>query len=115
MSNEITRNINNFANNINSAIRKNNSAVEKNAPQVQQTKSGIDSMSFLGSYGCAKVNMDKNLDVRHSVETFMADPFRAELHTDLCDDFVSRGYNLEDAIQVTEGIFETLEDKNTYN
>ncbi len=113
MSNEIRSNLNKYTK-INSTIHKNNASCANDLPQPERIETSADAMNFLGAYGCAKVKMDKHLSTKNSAESFMRDPFAAELHNGFCDELVSRGYKLEDAINTTDTMFETLKDKNTY-
>ena len=94
----------------------------KEAKQVSssiENKKGMEeSMAFLGSLGCAQVNMNnlpQNKSVRTSVETFLKDSDFVQSHVEICDELVKKGYPLEIAIKKTDDIFKILQDKKTYN
>ncbi len=74
------------------------------------------SMNFLGAMGYAQVNMTNPTikRVQNSVDSFLEDPEYAKQHTETCDELVKRGYKLEDAIDVTDRIFDTLKTEDTY-
>lgn len=56
-----------------------------------------------------------NKTTQNSIKNYMQNPLEVELHTDFCDNLVSRGYKLEEAIHTTDKVFETLSNKDTYN
>ena len=72
-----------------------------------------ENISFIDSI--SEKRAQNELSTKLAVESFIKDPFEIELHTDFCDNLLSRGYKLEEAIQKTDTVFETLKDKNTYN
>ena len=77
-----------------------------------------DSMEFLGTMGCAQVNMNNlnsNKSVRQAMETFIQNPEYVQAHVDFCDALVARGYKLEEAIEKSDVFFGTLKNKNIYS
>ena len=77
-----------------------------------------DSMEFLGTMGCAQVNMN-NLNstktTRQAMEKFIQNPEYVQAHVDFCDSLVARGYKLEEAIEKSDIFFGTLKNKNIYS
>ena len=75
-----------------------------------------NSLNFLGSMGYAQVNMNNPLTkgVKTSVDSFIEDPEFVQEHTDMCDNLVKDGYPLEEAIDVTDRIFDTLKNEEIY-
>ena len=84
--------------------------------EVKPEENMEKSMHFLGSMGYAQVNMNNPLAkrVKSSVDNFLEDPQYASEHTEICDELVKKGYPLEDAINVTDRIFDTLKAEDTY-
>ena len=116
MNNDINNNINFI-----SAQKANSNAVQKMPTQQKEdnnnTKENMQSsLNFLGTLGCAQVNMNNLRDkgIRQALEKLKSDPIFVETHTQLCDKLVQEGYPLEKAILTSDKILETLADKNTY-
>ncbi len=115
MSNDINNNIK-----IIGAQKRNNNPVQKTFLQQNQTdeaeKNAQSSLNFLGTLGCAQVNMDnlRHERIKTALKELKADPILVQTHVETCDSLVQRGYPLEEAIKITDRIFKTLSDKNTY-
>ena len=113
MNNDITCNMQNYAN-----IKAKNPVVQSSKKDailnVDSSASNKmqDSMSFLGSLGCAQVNMNNSL--RRSVDEYLANPDFVESHVALCDLLVQEGYSLEKALSTTDMAFDTLRLPETY-
>ena len=76
-----------------------------------------DCLSFLGTMGCAQVNMGRNVSpsVKKSVEEFVKDPFLAGAQVEFCDGLMhDNGYDVWQAINITDKFFNGLKDKNIY-
>ena len=76
-----------------------------------------DSLGCLSAMGCAQVNMGRNVSpsVRKSVEEFIHDPFSAEAKMEFCDAMMrDKGYDVWQAINITDNFFNGLKDKKTY-
>ena len=71
-----------------------------------------DSMDCLNAMGCAKVNMDKR--AIESTEYFKKNPQTVQAYVDFCDSIVERGQSLEDAINTTDKVFDSLKSEYTY-
>ena len=52
--------------------------------------------------------------VKKSTQEFLKNTEFVQAHVDFCDSLVKNGYKLEEAIQITDSIFETLKQKETY-
>ena len=77
-----------------------------------------DSMKFLGTMGCAQVNMgnlSSSTTTRQAMEKFIQNPEYVQAHVDFCDSLVARGYKLEEAIEKSDLFFGTLKNKNIYS
>lgn len=116
MNNEITGKLGNYMStkNVQMSPIAFGATIEKNVPEQKMPAFEANSADLLDSLGHAKVNMDRACSAKKSVQSFMQDPMRAELHTDFCDNLIERGYKLEDAIKTTDAVFERLKDKDTY-
>ncbi len=115
MNNDINNNINFIGTKI-----KNHNTLPKIPMQQNQNKyepdSTQNSLNFLGTLGCAQVNMDttENKRIKEALEKFQSDPEKIKAHTKICDDLVKKGYTLEQAILTTDKIFDILSRKETY-
>ena len=79
-------------------------------------KNAQSSLNFLGTLGCAQVNMNnlRQERIKKSLQEFKNDPEHVEAHISLCDSLVKYGKPLEDAILITDEVFKTLSSENTY-
>jgi len=119
MSNEIS-DVNKFAKAAN--CRKVSIPAEMSSNVISDTNDSksaenmANSLNFLGSMGYAQVNMNNSLTkgVKTSVDSFIDDPEYVQEHNDMCDNLVKDGYPLEEAIDVTDRIFDTLKNEETY-
>ena len=116
MNNDINNNINFIG-----AQKLNKNAAQKIAMPQHQTaenseKNTQDSLNFLGTLGCAQVNMNnlRQERIKKSLQELKNDPEHVEAHIALCDSLVKYGKPLEDAILITDGVFKTLSSENTY-
>ncbi len=115
MNNDINNKINFIG-----TTRKNNNVVPKTPIQSNQDKYEPEStqnpLNFLGTLGCAQVNMDnlENKRLKEALEKFKSDPDKAEAHIKICDELVKKGYPLEKAIITTDKIFDVLSKRETY-
>ena len=114
MNNDITRNVQNcmnakMANPINPLARKD---AKQNINTSVPNGNMQDSMTFLGSLGCAQVKMNNTL--RHSIEEYMANKDFVESHVAFCDSLVEEGMELEKAIITTDFVFDALRSEDTY-
>lgn len=117
MNNDITGNLGKYMStkNVKMSPMAFGASLEKNVQEPNQVCYETESAKCLDTLGHAKVNMDRtSASVRKATQSFMQDPFRAEIHEDFCDKLVKQGYNLEDAIKTTDAVFETLKEKDTY-
>ena len=119
MNNDVAGNLNNNfgANKVNFVQ---NNTIKKAA--AQKTCDSVDSevinksMGFMGTLGLAQVKMNKNMSdgIKSSTQAFMANPDLVQAHVDFCDSLVENGYCLKDAIDMTDKVFEVLNQKETY-
>ena len=115
MNNDINNKINFIG-----TTRKNNDVASKTPIQPNHKKYEPDSiqnpLNFLGTLGCAQVNMDnlENKRLREALEKFKSDPDKIKTHIEICDELVKKGYPLEKAIIATDKIFDILSKKETY-
>lgn len=60
--------------------------------------------------------MNKNAtnSVKKSALEFAANPDLIKAHVDFCDSLIEHGYNLREAIEKTDAVFEVLQKKDTY-
>ncbi len=111
--------INNKINFIGSA-KNNNNAVQKSQTQKKPEKYEPETiqnpLNFLGTLGCAQVNMDnlENKRLKNALNEFQSDPDKIEAHITICDELVKKGYPLEKAILTTDKIFDVLSNRETY-
>ena len=119
MNNDISADVNKYISNKASSRQMSSSEanVEISKAENIDSESIKNSFDYLGSLGHAQVNMNKltpSKTTKEAVKSFVNDPEYAKAHVELCDELVSRGYKLEDAIMKTDKIFNILSDKNTY-
>lgn len=102
---------------------KNNAAsnsIKKIAAQKTNSSNSSDAidktMNFMGTLGVAQIGLNKDLlgNVKKSTNEFLKNPDYTEAHVAFCDSLVENGYKLEEAIETTDSIFETLKQKETY-
>ena len=60
--------------------------------------------------------MNKNTtdSVKKSVLEFISNTEFVRSHVDFCDSLIEQGYNLKEAIEKTDEVFEILQQKETY-
>lgn len=118
MNNDIACDMNNYVNPRRQEIPSAAAQCQK-APQSAQMEEkdlGVDmscSMEMLGAINKAKVGAS-NPSVINSCKSFLEDPQKVESYNEICDFFVSRGYNLEKAIGMTDEFFQALSNQKTY-
>ena len=104
--------------NINNATCAISSAMRQNAQQECDSESMDKSMEFLGTLGQTYIKRSENKTsqtIRNSIQMFLNDPLYVENYVGFCDDLVEKGYDLDDAIEKTDVVFEALKDKNIYS
>lgn len=114
MNNDIARDLNNCVN----TPKRANAPLDNSSKVNTEEQMCVNSLSLDtnldNSMNCtlgrAQVNSVNKIQsgVQKSVEEFIESPEFVEYHTQICDELVKKGYNLEEAILKTDEIFKAL-------
>ena len=62
-----------------------------------------------------KQNQQTTNSIAHSISSFLANTEFVAAHVEFCDSLVENGYKLEEAITITDNIFQILKEERTYS
>lgn len=123
MNNNISRDITSMSSKM--QIPTSRVSLSKNSDEAAMTEKVAENTSdalnlnFLGTLGHAQVNMHSKLEsitpsVRKSVEQFVKDPFAAEAQVNFEGGLLDKGYDIWQAMEISDKIFSGLKDSDTY-
>ncbi len=118
MSNEIGKNLNNFNSITKTSVNDKCSklAQSTNGSKLENNTKMQETMEFLGTMGLSQVIKAKpSKTTIKAVDELKNDYEYVQNHISFCNNLVAKGYSLQEADRITQKVFSSLKNKNTYN